>query len=150
MPPATKTEVQLYEDVAPQGNREIRGRFDSATADSLTLKLNDGQTSTLQKSAVRKVLTRRPFAKRWPGWVALGVGIAVSQMWTVVSGVSSDHPNALFYIAHTAPAIPFFLLSGMKGIYEVPLQHRTQPQGNTQPGTQGNAPGSSEDHPRRD
>ena len=75
VPPKTKTDVHLYKDEAHQGSRKIKGRFDSAAADSITLKLKDGQTRTLEKSAVRKVLTRRPFAKRWPGWVALAVAL---------------------------------------------------------------------------
>ena len=112
VPPKTKTEAQLYKDKASKGSRKVKGRFDSATTDSLTLRLKDGQTRTLEKSAVRKVLTHRPFSKRWPGWVALGVGLAASQMWGPLTGISSDHPNALFYIAHMAPAVPFFPLVG--------------------------------------
>ena len=150
VPPQTKTEVQLYKDEAPQGSRKVKGRFDSAMGGSLTLRLQDGQTRTLEKQAVRKVLTRRPFAKRWPGWAALGVGLAVSQILPASTGISSDHPNALFYIAFTAPAIPFFLLSGMEGIYEVPLKHRTRPAGGQQSGVEGKAPEKPEDHPRRD
>ena len=149
LPLQTKTEVQLYEDEAPQESRKVRGRFDSATANSVTLTLEDGQTRTLPKASVRKVLTRRPFWSRWPGWLALGVGLGASQMWSAVSGVSSDHPNALFYIAHTAPAVPFFLLSGMGGIYEVSPQHRKQTQGVKQSGAQDEAPEKPED-PRRD
>ena len=57
VPPQTKTEVQLYKDDAPQGSRKIKGRFDSATDGSITLKLKDGQSRTLQKQAVRKVPT---------------------------------------------------------------------------------------------
>ena len=54
----------LYKDEAPQGSRKkIKGRFDSAAADSITLTLKDGQTRTLEKQAVRKVLTRRPFSQ---------------------------------------------------------------------------------------
>ena len=79
-PQKTKTDVHLYRDEAPQGSRKIQGHFDSATTDSLTLTLKDGQTRTLQKQAVRKVLTRRPFSKRWPGWVALGVTAALVEI----------------------------------------------------------------------
>ena len=74
VPLQTKAEVQLYKDEAPQGSRKIQGHLHLATTDSITLALKDGQTRTLEKSAVRKVRTRRPFLKRWPGWVALGVG----------------------------------------------------------------------------
>ena len=150
VPLQTKAEVQLYKDEAPQGIRKIQGRLHLATTDSITLALKDGQTRTLEKSAVRKVRTRRPFLKRWPGWVALGVGLGVSQMWGALTGISSDPGNALFYIAHTAPAVPFFLLSGMERIYEVPPQHRTRPAGGQQSDVEGKAPEKPEDHPRRD
>ncbi len=66
VPRDTKTVVRLYQDAAPRGNEKIKGRFESATADSITLVLKDGQTRTVQKQAVRKVLTYRPFGKR-PG-----------------------------------------------------------------------------------
>ena len=55
--------MQLYKDEVPQGSRKIKGRFDSATDGSITLRLKDGQTRTLEKSDVRKVLTRRPFSE---------------------------------------------------------------------------------------
>ena len=148
VPPKTKTEVQLYKDEAPQGSRKIQGRFDSATTDSLTLRLKDGQTRTLEKSAVRKVLTRRPFAKRWPGWVALGVPFAIVGIVSNARGIAPDH-TATLYLALTLPAVPFFLLSGMGGIYEVPPEHRTRPAGAKQSGAQSQAPGKPED-PRRD
>ena len=48
--PKTKTEVQLYQDEAPQGGWKIKGRFHSATTDSVTLRLKDGQARTLEKS----------------------------------------------------------------------------------------------------
>ena len=72
VPHHRKTVVRLYEDAAPRENRRIKGRFHSATADSITLVLENGQTRTVDKQAVRKVLIPRPFKKRWPGWVALG------------------------------------------------------------------------------
>ena len=90
VPPKTKTDVHLYKDEAHQGSRKIKGRFDSAEADSITLKLKDGQTRTLEKSAVRKVLTRRPFAKRWPGWVALGTPFVLEKIATSARGIAPD------------------------------------------------------------
>ena len=150
VPPETKTEVQLYQDEVPPGaSRKIKGRFDSATTDFLTLRLKDGQTRTLEKSAVRKVLTRRPFAKRWPGWVALGVPFAIVGIVSNARGIAPDH-TATLYLALTLPAVPFFLLSGMGGIYEVPPEHRTRPAGAKQSGAQSQAPGKPEDHSRRD
>ena len=76
--PGTRTKVVLYKDQAPTWElQRIKGRFLSATDDSLTLKMEHGTTRTLLKSAVRKVLTRRPILKRWPGWVALGITLFV-------------------------------------------------------------------------
>ena len=98
VPHNTKTEVRLYQDAAPRENRRIRGRFDSATADSITLRLKDGQKRTFQKSAVRKVLTYRPFVKRWQGWIALGATslfcLATVGPWDLVSGVYLIIPAA--------------------------------------------------------
>ena len=149
VPPKTKTDVHLYKDEAHQGSRKIKGRFDSAAADSITLKLKDGQTRTLEKSDVRKVLTRRPFAKRWPGWVALGVPFAIVGIVSNARGIAPDH-TATLYLALTLPAIPFFLLSEMGGIYEVPPKHRIRPAGGQQSGAEDKASEKPEDHPRRD
>ena len=149
VPPQTKTEVQLYRDEAPQGSWKIKGRFDSAATDFITLRLKDGQTRTLEKSAVRKVLTRRPFAKRWPGWVALGTPFVLEKIATSARGIAPDR-TVLRFLVLTLPAIPFFLLSEMGGIYEVPPKHRTRAQGGQQHGAEGKAPGKPEDHPRRD
>ena len=52
--------MQLYKDEAPPENRKIKGRFHSATTDSITLRLKYGQTRTLEKPAVRKVLHPPP------------------------------------------------------------------------------------------
>ena len=149
VPPKTKTDVHLYKDEAHQGSRKIKGRFDSAAADSITLKLKDGQTRTLEKSAVRKVLTRRPFAKRWPGWVALGGPFAIVGIVSNARGIAPDH-TATLYLALTLPAVPFFLLAGIGGIYEVPPEHRTRPAGAKQSGAQGKAPEKPEGGPRQD
>ena len=149
--PKTKTEVQLYKDKAPQGrSRKIKGRFDSATADSITLKLKDGQLHTLQKQAVRKVLTRRPFSKRWPGWVALGVTFTLVEVILAAPGADIALPR-MGHVIFTLPiAGAFFYGSRMGGIYEVPLKHRTRPAGSQQPGAKDKASGKPENHPRRD
>lgn len=124
----TKVEVQLYEDEAIRGGQKIKGRFDSTTANSVTLRLKDGQTRTLEKSAVRKVLTLRPLKKRWPGWVALGVTCGVLQTLLSMSA-SVDNVSASTMVgAHGLYTFPisaaFFYGSRMEGIYEVPPEHR--------------------------
>ena len=146
--PKTKTEVQLYKDEVPQGSRKIKGRFDSATDGSITLRLKDGQTRTLEKQAVRKVLTRRPFSKRKPGWIALGVTLGILALkWTDHHPISTPQAHAVF----TLPiAGAFFYGSRMKGIYEVPPKHRIRPAGGQQSGAEGKASEKPKDHPRRD
>ena len=131
VPSHRKTVVRLYEDAAPPENQRIKGRFVSATADSITLVLKDGQTRIFQKSAVRKVLISRPFKKRWPGWVAMGVSIASLEIAIALFAESSP-PVLLrlgshaFYTLPTAAA--FFYGSRMKGIYNVQSKHRMLPQ----------------------
>ena len=152
VPPKTKTEVQLYKDGAPQGSRKVKGHFDSATADSVTLTLEDGQTRTLPKSSVRKVLTRRPFLKRWPGWVALGVTFGVLQTLLSISASVDNVSASTMAGTHATITLPvaaaFFYGSRMGGIYEIPPEHRKPAKG--QSGAEGKAPGNPEDHPRRD
>ena len=151
VPPKTKIEVQLYKDEAPQESRKVKGRFDSAATGSVTLTLKDGQTRTLEKSAVRKVLTRRPFSKRWPGWIALAVTLTI----LAAMPLDSDDPRPISSPqAHATITLPaaaaFFYGSRMKGIYEVPPKHRTRTQGAKQFGVQDKAPEKPKDHARRD
>ena len=150
VPRDTKTVVRLYQDAAPRGNRKIKGRFESSTADSITLVLKDGQTRTVQKQAVRKVLIPRPFKKRWPGWVALGVGAALVEILLARPGGDVVMPRLghAFFTLPTAAA--FFYGSRMKGIYIGPPGHRPLPQGDEQSGDQDNASAKPKDHPRRD
>ena len=154
VPPKTKTDVQLYKDEVPQGSRKIKGRFDSATDGSITLRLKDGQTRTLEKSDVRKVLTRRPFSKRWPGWVALGVTFGVLQTLLSMSASVDNVSGSTMVGTHATITLPtaaaFFYGSRMKGIYEVPPKHRTRLAGGQQPDAEGKASEKPEDHPRRD
>ena len=155
VPPETKTEVQLYKDGAPQGaSRKVKGHFDSATADSVTLTLEDGQTRTLPKSSVRKVLTRRPFLKRKPGWIALGVAFAIWEFFINIDASEEPTTASARLGGHATITLPttaaFFYGSRMGGIYEVPPEHRKRPTGSPQSGAEGKTPGNPEDHPRRD
>ncbi len=130
--PGTKAEVQLYEDKAPQGRKKIKGRFLSATQDSVTLELTerihtDPRTRTFQKSDLRKVMTYRPFVKRWPGWASIlftaGLGALLP--------LSGDMTRAEGFLANlilSGPiSIPYFIGSRMGRIYEVPPEHRDLP-----------------------
>ena len=148
VPHHRKTVVRLYEDATPPANLRIKGRFESATDDSITLVLKDGQTRIFQKSAVRKVLISRPFKERWPGWVAMGVSIASLEI-AIALFAESPPPVLLrlgshaFYTLPTAAA--FFYGSRMKGIYKVPPKDRLLLVADKQPGAPGNASGKQED-----
>ena len=128
--PQTKTEVRLYKDEAPEGSRRVKGRFHSATDDFVTLTLPDGQNRTFQKQSVRAFLTHRSFWKRWPGWAALGV--FTIPLWLGLPIRDEDPLRGLWVGAVLATPISalFFYGSRMKGIYDVPPNHRDAfPQG---------------------
>ena len=130
VPRDTKTQVRLYQDAVPGRSRRIKGRFDSATADSITLVLKSGQTRTFPKTAVRKVLVHRPYVKRWQGWVAVVATFLFAE--AAFAGDIDRKGHAL-----TLPiAASFFFVSGMKGIYNGPPGHQMLPQGDKQSGDQ--------------
>ena len=141
--PDTKTEVQFYRDSTLKGARKIKGRFLSATDDSVTLKLKGGQTETFQRKKVRKILAQRAFGKRWPGWLALGIALGVGVGFK--DGDFTDSGKVVIgAIFPVAIAIPFFLGSKMGGIYEIPPNHRDWfPQESNSPATDAKKPGNS-------
>ena len=142
VPHHRKTVVRLYQDQAPPESRRIKGRFDSATTDSITLMLKDGQTRTVQKQAVRKVLIFRPFGKRWQGWVAMGVLLAFFESHKAVTGELDRRAHAIVTLPIAAGV---FFASWKKGVYNVPHRHRILLQGDKQTGGQDNASGKQED-----
>ncbi len=120
--------VLFYADEAPAGARKIKGRFESAAAESITLVLQDGQTLTFEKRVVRKILVRRPFAKRWPGWAALGIS---SVLWGTFVALMQDMPASAVALSGSfvvPPTVAFFAGSRMGGIYNVPPKHRAKMQ----------------------
>ena len=127
-----RTRVQLYKGEVPEEDLTVKGRFESATAESITLVLPDGQTRTFEKQAVRKVLVRRPFANRVPGWVALGVTAAILETFSAVAArrASEGFTSSARAQAHAVFTIPiglaFFYGSRMGGIYNVPPKHRAK------------------------
>ena len=115
--PEARTTVLLYKYQAPRGRRKIKGRFLSATEDSLTLTLKDGQKRTFSKWAVRKVLTRRPIGKRYQAWITLGVSAFFASGKLILQPL----------LTLPATALAFAVAPKMGGIYNVPPKHRTQP-----------------------
>ena len=145
--PGTPTTVLLYKDQAPRGSRKIQGRFHSATNNSVTLTLKDGQRHTFPKAVVHKVLVHRPLGKRYAVWITplvstviAGPGIIQADDYTVLgkallAGILIGIPTGLAFLA-TPKKI---------GIYNVPPQHRTQPPADKLSGAEGKAPGKQKD-----
>ena len=138
----TKAAVQLYKDAAPAESRRIGGRFEAATADSITLRLKDGQTRTFKKSDVRKVLAWRPVGERKSVWIAIVVAAVLTEvgMWL------ADPPSALMRLmGHGIITLPVGVLTyygtQLGPIYDVPRKHRGLPPGDQQSGDQDNASG---------
>ena len=149
VPRDTKTKVRLYQEAAPQGNRKIKGRFRSATANSISLVLENGQTRSVRKQAVRKVLIHCMWWKRWQGWVALGIGIVLMEFGMNIDLPPTTIQRIQVHGTYTLPvAAAFFYGSQMKGIYNGPPRHRVLSQGDKQPGAANKAPGKLEDPPR--
>ena len=145
----TRVTVWMYQDAASRENRKMRGRFHSATADSITLMLENGQTRTVQKTAVRKVLVPRPFAKRWPGWATLAGSVLAAELFRLWVQDLPAHLAAINLSIAAGATIFAFFNSGMGPIYNVPPKHRILPVGDKQPSAQDNASGSQE-YQRRD
>ncbi len=81
----TKAIVLLFKDATPRGARKIKSVFGSATADSATVLVPNGLTRTLAKKSVRVGLIRRPWSKRYPGWLVLGGGTSFARV--IVEGL---------------------------------------------------------------
>lgn len=128
--PGARTTVRLYKDRAPGGIREAEGQFQSASTEAIVLLLPDGQTLTLRKQSVEKVLVYRPLSKRYPGWITLGVSTGIS-IPTVAKSGSDVEPwgklllNGLFIGAPTA--IAFLVAPRWGGVYNVPRKLRDDP-----------------------
>jgi len=151
VPHDTKTKILLYQDAGPV--RKFKGRFEAATADSITLMHKDGQKRIFPKKDVRKFLIPRPFAKRKPGWITLGVVFAILQIWMSwvdrvdnVSGATMAQGHAMITLPIAGGA---FLGSKMGSIYDVHPKHRMSLQGNKQPSNEDNTSDKQQEPGRR-
>ena len=141
----TKAAVRLYQEAAPRKNRRIKGRFHSATADSITLVIEDGRTSTFQKSAVRMVLIHRPFSKRWAGWITLAGSVLFTELFRIwVQDLPASFAALNLGIAAGATVV-VFVNTELSPIYNVPPRYRVLPQGDKQSGIQDAASTKPED-----
>ena len=117
----TSLTVQLHEVHARQGRQTtLGGRFYAATADTLTLTLDDGQTRTLAKSAIDTVYGPRPIWKRYAGWIIIGgvtTGFAIMGLSSDISGSAVIGPGFFYGLL---ASIPGFIKQRMQRIYEAP------------------------------
>ena len=121
VPVGTRTEVQLYDDEAPSDSRRVTGRFHAATADTITLTMDDSSTRTLARSVVHIVSIRRPIRERSLGWSILAAGTFVLAATFASGGDLELSGAALFGAMHAAPvSLIGFFLQRRQRIYEVP------------------------------
>lgn len=132
--PGTRTRVLLYADRAPQGKREVKGDFHSATPGCITVTLKRGHTRTLRKQDVTKVLVYRPVANRYQGWITAGVaGGIIAGAAASDKGHSEPLPGGAMALlvggAIGAPTVIAFLAAPKwGGVYNVPLKLRDDPE----------------------
>ena len=128
VPPGRPMTVLFYKDQVQSADRKIVGRFESATAASITLLLPDGRSRTMERTSVRKVLARRPFKKRWPGWAALVVSATTLELFCAVVVGDCNLGVLRRFQAHgliTGPIVGAFFGGSRKvGIYNVPPNRR--------------------------
>ena len=112
---------------AMQDGRIVKGRFHAATADALTLTLEDGCRHRWDRRAVRLVKVRRPFFARPAGWIAFGIGTAfmLRSLLPLEDLSAGAIPLMLSYTTFPA-SLPFFFVSTMKTVYAVPPTGRGQ------------------------
>ena len=129
--PGTKTTVVLYKDQASRGKRKIKGRFHSATAESVTLTLGRGQTRTLRQQVVRKVLVYRPLIKRYQGWITTTIFTAL--IVPILANPDIEMDAWGIPLLGVPSAIAFLVAPKMGSIYYVPLKHRDHSNTGTKP-----------------
>ena len=110
-----------------QDGRIVKGRLHAATADALTLALEDGCRHRWDRRAVRLVKVRRPFFARPAGWIAFGVATAfmLRALLPPEDLSAGAVPLMLSYTAFPA-SLPFFFVSPMKTVYAAPPADRGQ------------------------
>lgn len=112
---------------AMQDGRIVKGRLHAATADALTLALEDGCRHRWDRRAVRLVKVRRSFFARPAGWIAFGVATAfmLRALLPPEDLSAGAVPLMLSYTAFPA-SLPFFFVSPMKTVYAAPPADRGQ------------------------
>ncbi len=81
----------LHDDKAPRGRRKLSGFFTAATADSLTIVLEDGTARMWRRNEIRRVSVKRAFLQRPKAW---GV-TALAAFGTALFHLLLHDPNTL-------------------------------------------------------
>ena len=110
-----EVEVRLYGEA-----EAVEGRFESVSAETLTLVLSDRSVRVLEGSAVRRVRVRRPLAERHWGWIAFGATAAAVSLLT--SGSTLDLTNkaqlTVGLLAAAPVSVAAFRAQRMQLLYE--------------------------------
>ena len=121
--PGTEIEAHLAEPPAVLDDRVITGEFRSATPDALMLTFTTRQkqqTRTLERQAIQRVRSPRRFWKRPLGWAAFGgFGLASMAYLNANQETTPGNVGSLWGLSLLG-ALPFFAISAMGTVYEVP------------------------------
>ena len=109
--PGAEVELQL------QDGRTMRGDFQAAGDDTVTLRLSGGETLAPEQRTVRRVRVRRPVWNRPAGWVALVVATAVVGI-PMARAMDLNHGPIAGLMLGAPIAWPFFAASAMTTVYE--------------------------------
>ena len=112
VPPKTKTEAQLYKDKASKGSRKVKGRFDSATTDSLTLSAQRRPNAHLGEVSRAQGAHPSPVLETMAGMGCLGGGPrSKSDVGTADWNLIRSPECSVLYSPH-GPGGSFFPLVG--------------------------------------
>lgn len=121
--PGVITRVKILKNKASRGERNIKGFFNSSTEKSITILFQDGTTKTIEKGVISSVRVRRPFKKRYTGWI-IGIATAVTTVsFYTGSGTGDIDPlfKFIFPASITAPAaVAGFFMMPTRLVYRTP------------------------------
>ena len=94
--PGRRVAVRLYPDAPQKGLRSVRGRFQSANLNSVTVLAASGSTVTVPQTSVRRVEVRRPLLNRPGAWALTAlITIPLNILAVLAQDVREDTPSAL-------------------------------------------------------
>ncbi|MDE0106140.1 MAG: hypothetical protein OXN89_27485 [Bryobacterales bacterium] len=122
LPAGVQTRVCLYTADLTSGRKCVKGRLRWTDSYSITLRIPSGEARTLEQDRIRKVEVRRPVARRYIGWVGLGLTVAVTWLY---SANNSKPPYPLFYGPGSGLAAIAFWRNRWRTIYRARRGNRS-------------------------